>query len=117
MTFLFVSFADELQSCGIRRGTELIRPTVPRGFTRETRPASRENPCASKKEMTRAYAALKKVFSKRSAQRHLLRRCQQLCPIYTPLRHPLKLETNRLRLFYTGIHSECWFSQAILGSF
>ena len=65
MTFLFVCFADELQSCGIRRGTELIRPTVPRGFTRETRPASRENPCASKKEVTQAYAALKEVFPKR----------------------------------------------------
>ena len=119
MTFLFVYFTDELQSCGIRRGTELIRPTVPRGFTRETRPASRENPCASKKEVTRAYAALKEVFPKRFVPRHLPWRRQQLCLIYTPLRgRSSKLETKRLRLLYSGIHSKCGgFSQAILGSF
>ena len=58
MTFVFVYFADELQSSGVRRGTKRIRPIVPRGFTRETRPASRENPCASKEEVTRGRAAL-----------------------------------------------------------
>lgn len=64
MTFVFVCFADELQSSGVRRGTKRIRPTVSRGFTRETRPASRENPCASKEEVTRERAALNEVSLK-----------------------------------------------------
>lgn len=64
MTFVFVYFADELQSSGVRRGTKRIRPIVPRGFTRETRPASRENPCASKEEVTRGRAALNEVSLK-----------------------------------------------------
>ena len=86
MKFVFVCSADELQSCRVRRGTKLIRPAVPRGFTRATRPASRENPCSAKEEVTRAHAALKEVFPKRFVQRHLTWRRQQLCPIYTPLR-------------------------------
>lgn len=86
MTFVFVCSADELQSCEIRRGTELIRPTVPRGFTRATRPASRENPRASKEEVTRAHAALKELFPNVSYKDVFLGGVNNLCPIYTPLR-------------------------------
>lgn len=58
--------SDELQSCGIRCRTELVRPTLPCGFSRETRLASRENPCASKAEVTCKRAAPVHIFPVRT---------------------------------------------------